>query len=266
MFHLNLGYLRVSTNRQELSIEAQTEQVRRAAKYHGGSEPELFAEPDTSGSIEFVKREQGAALLARTHEAIASGYSVSIIVPKVDRLGRDVIDINQTVRRFEQLGVRILFLDINVDTRTPMGRAFMQIAAVFAELELARIRERIQSALDQKRANGLLTGTVPFGWDAVETGDVTAKGVKVRKLVNNTFEQGWILKMVARRQSGWSYSAIAGELNRNGVPTKRSGETLKLRSVDETTSMRETLGRWQAGNVAKVLANQSVQRWLKTNP
>jgi DNA invertase Pin-like site-specific DNA recombinase len=95
---------------------------------------------------------------------------VTIIVPKVDRLGRDVIDINQTVRRFEQLGVRILFLDINVDTRTPMGRAFMQIAAVFAELELARIRERIQSALDQKRANGLLTGTVPFGWDAVETG------------------------------------------------------------------------------------------------
>jgi DNA invertase Pin-like site-specific DNA recombinase len=108
--------------------------------------------------------------LTSAAEAIRSGHSVTIIVPKVDRLGRDVIDINQTVRRFEQLGVRILFLDINVDTRTPMGRAFMQIAAVFAELELARIRERIQSALDQKRANGLLTGTVPFGWDAVETG------------------------------------------------------------------------------------------------
>jgi len=264
MFHLNLGYVRVSTNRQELSIEAQTEQVKRAAEYHGGSEPELFAEPDTSGSIEFARREQGAALLARTHEAIAAGHSVSIIVPKVDRLGRDVIDINQTVRRFEQLGVRILFLDINVDTRTPMGRAFMQIAAVFAELELARIRERIQTALDQKRANGLLTGTVPFGWDAVETGDVTGKGVKVRRLMDNRFEQQWILQMVVRRQSGWSYAAIAAELNRNNVPTKRSGETLKLRGQDETTSLRKTLGRWQAGNVAKVLANQSVQRWLKT--
>ncbi len=264
MSTLTFGYLRVSTNRQDLSIEAQTGQVRRAAAYHGGLEPELFAEPDTSGSIEFARREQGAALLARTREAIQSGHSVTIIVPKVDRLGRDVIDINQTVRRFEQLGVRILFLDINVDTRTPMGRAFMQIAAVFAELELARIRERIQAALDQKRANGLLTGTLPFGWDAVETGDVTGKGVKVRKLVDNLEEQKWILQMVARRQSGWSYQAIANELNRHGVPTKRAGETLTLRSPDETTSIRETLGRWQAGNVAKVLANQSVQRWLKT--
>ena len=257
------GYLRVSTHRQDLSIEAQTEQVKRAAQYHGDSAGlELFAEPDTSGSIEFAKREQGAALLARTREAIQSGLTVSIIVPKVDRLGRDVIDINQTVRLFEQMGVRILFLDINVDTRTPMGRAFMQIAAVFAELELARIRERIQSALDQKRANGQLIGTVPFGWDAIETGEVTAKGVKIRKLVDNAGEQSWILKMVARRESGWSYSAIANELNRHGVPTKRAGESLNLRGPDDTTSVRVALGRWQAGNVAKVLANQSVRRWL----
>src|ERR1700721_660855 len=165
------GYLRVSTHRQDLSIEAQTEQVKRAAEYRRDSAGlELFAEPDTSGSIEFAKREQGAALLARTHEAIQSGLTVTVIVPKVDRLGRDVIDINQTVRLFEQMGVRILFLAINVDTRTPMGRALMQIAAVCAELELARIRRAIQSALDQKRAHGQLTGTVPFGWDAIETG------------------------------------------------------------------------------------------------
>ena len=120
---LTFGYLRVSTHRQDLSIEAQTEQVKRAAQYHGDSAGlELFAEPDTSGSIEFAKREQGAALLVRTHEAIQSGLTVTVIVPKVDRLGRDVIDINQTVRLFEQMGARILFLDINVDTRTPMGR------------------------------------------------------------------------------------------------------------------------------------------------
>jgi putative DNA-invertase from lambdoid prophage Rac len=268
MSHLTFGYIRVSTNRQDLSIETQTEQVKRAAEYHGdSSELELFAEPDTSGSIEFAKREQGAALLTRVQEAIQSGLAVTIIVPKVDRLGRDVIDINQTVRRFERLGVRILFLDINVDTRTAMGRAFMQIAAVFAELELARIRERIQSALDQKRANGLLTGTVPFGWDAIETGEVTAKGVKVRKLVDNLEEQKWIPRMAYwRHQQRWSYGRIATELNRNDVPTKRAGEVLQLRGPDETTSRRISRGRWQAGNVAKVLANQSVTKWLKNLP
>jgi DNA invertase Pin-like site-specific DNA recombinase len=247
-----------------LSIEAQSEQVKRAAIYLTGSEAEIFVEPDISGSTEFLKRPQGFALWVRAKEAAVLGHSVSIIVPKVDRLGRDVIDISQTVKRFEALNARILFLDINVDTRTAMGRAFMQIAAVFAELELARIRERIQTALDQKRTNGLLTGTVPFGWDAVETGAITAKGVKVRELVDNPDEQRWILHMVVRREGGWSYQQIANELNCSGVPTKRSGAILKLRDTGDKSSVRQACGRWQAGNVAKILANKSVQRWLLT--
>ena len=262
---LTLGYIRVSTDRQDLSIEAQTETIKRAAEYYGGkcgSQLSLFAEPDTSGSTEFAKREQGAELLDRAREAVAAGIAVTLIVPKVDRLGRDVIDIAQTVRNFEQLGVRIIFLDINVDTRTPMGRAFMQIAAVFAELELARIRERIQTALDQKRANGLLTGTVPFGWDAVETGNVSAKGVKERRLVDNVEEQKWILRMAQwRNEDGWSYARIAAELNRNNVPTKRAGENLNLRGGAPDTK-RPACGRWQAGNVAKLLASQTVRQWL----
>ena len=260
---VTLGYIRVSTDRQDLSLDAQTESVRRAAEYHQSGPLSLFTEPDTSGSTEFASRPQGAELLKQAHDAVARNIAVTLIVPKVDRLGRDVIDINQTVRRFEQMGVRILFLDINVDTRTAMGRAFMQIAAVFAELELARIRERIQSALDQKRAQGQVTGTLPFGWDAEETGEVTAKGVKVRRLVDNPGEQQWIRQMWQWRQLGWSYDQIATELNRNAVPAKRAGQTLKLRHRGgDAATERVTTGRWQAGNVAKVLSNQSVQRWL----
>jgi hypothetical protein len=66
-------------------------------------------------------------------------------------LAEGIVNVSQTVSLLESLGARIVFLDINVDTRTAMGRAFMQIAAVFAELERARIRERIQTALDLKR-------------------------------------------------------------------------------------------------------------------
>ena len=269
---LTLGYIRVSTDRQDLSIEAQTECVKRAAEYHQSGELVLFAEPDTSGSTEFARRERGAELLARAQAARAAGSVVTLIVPKVDRLGRDVIDIAQTVRRFEQMGVRILFLDINVDTRTAMGRAFMQIAAVFAELELARIRERIQTALDQKRANGLLTGTVPFGWNAVETGEFKQQNglaVPLRKLVDNLPEQKWILRMWQwRHEQGWSFSRIAAELNRNGVATKRAGQTLKLRGGDVDAEgnriRRPALGLWQEGNVAKLLASRTVRDWIKS--
>ena len=151
----SLGYVRTSTNRQDLSIEAQTERVRRAAEYHKTGELRVFSAADTSGRLEFLKRrDETAELLATAREARARGVEVTLIVPKVDRLGRDSIDVNQTVRLFDELGVRIIFLDINVDTRTAMGRAFMQIAAVFAELEVATIRERIKTALDTKRSHG----------------------------------------------------------------------------------------------------------------
>lgn len=268
---LILGYVRVSTDRQDLSVDAQTDQVKRAADYHftgcQGGGIEIFAEPDTSGSLPFAERPQGAALIARARTAAALGRPLSIIVPKVDRMGRDVIDINQTVRLLQGLGARMLFLDINVDTRTPMGNAFMQIAAVFAELELARIRERIQTALDHKRANGLVTGTVPYGWNAVETGETTAKGVLVRRLEPNPDEQKWILHMATLHAAGWSYNKIAADLNRRGVPTKRRGEILNLRVSPATRhsspgTRRFTAGSWQFGQVAKILTSKTVLQWL----
>jgi len=94
----------------------------------------MFFDDDTSGSIPFAERPAGRQLLDRVRQALADGESSTIIVTKVDRLGRDTVDVSQTVTLFETLGARVLFLDINVDTRTAMGRAFMQIAAVLRQI------------------------------------------------------------------------------------------------------------------------------------
>src|SRR5208282_3467733 len=147
------GYGRVSTAKQGLSREAQTDTVSRAAAFYSGPDAvsEMFFDEDTSGGIPFAQRPAGRQLLAAVRAALLNGSSVTLVVTKVDRLGRDTVDVSQTVSLLENMGARIVFLDINVDTRTAMGRAFMQIAAVFAELERARIRERIQTALDLKR-------------------------------------------------------------------------------------------------------------------
>lgn len=281
---LTLAYTRVSTNRQDLSTEAQYEQVRRSAAYFQLAEPEVYADADTSGSIPFAEREQGAELLERIREFKQSSPSppggegrgevptITLLVPKVDRLGRDSIDVNQTVRLLDSLGVRVIFLDINVDTRTAMGRAFMQIAAVFAELELARIRERIQTALDLKKSKGELCGSIPFGWDAIETGEVTAKGVKVRKLVDNPSEQAWLLRMVEWRRAGFSYGYIAKQLNAANVPTKRAAllrQQAGIRNQESADpascplSPDPSLLRWQQGNVKNVLTNATVAAWLQ---
>jgi len=142
------------------------------------------------------------------------------------------------------------------------------ILAGMAEFERELIRSRIQDKLDLKRAQGELCGTIPFGWDAVETGAVTPKGVKVRKLVPNDEEQKWIRTMDHCRRCGWSYDRIAKHLNENNVPTKRGkGTIMKLRcssssSSSSSSSNRFVTGQWQCGNVAKVLANKTVREWL----
>ena len=258
------GYVRVSTNRQDLSVEVQTAAIERGAEYHtGGAPDEIFSDPDTSGSIPFAEREGASRLIAAVRAAGAAGKAVTIIVTKVDRLGRDTVDVSNTASLFDSLRARLILLDINVDTRTAMGRAFMQIAAVFAELERARIRERIQDGLDRKRHDGEVIGSVPFGWDAEETGEVTAKGVKIRRLVANADEQKWILHIARRRAAGASLNSIAKDLNRAGVATKRRGERLNMRSSKSSPLVtKRTSGLWQAGQVKKIFQNKKVQAFL----
>ena len=259
------GYGRVSTAKQGLSREAQTETVQRAAEYHvGGAPHEMFFDEDTSGGIPFAQRPAGRQLLAAVRAALLNGSSVTLVVTKVDRLGRDTVDVSQTVSLFESLGARIVFLDINVDTRTAMGRAFMQIAAVFAELERARIRERIQTALDLKRSQNLVIGTVPYGWDARDTGRRNKAGKPIRELVPNETEQAIILEMARKKIAGVSLCQIAKDLNRRGIPTKRRGEKLNIGNVKGECKVKTAFGIWSPGIVLKCLMSKTVQAWLAT--
>jgi site-specific DNA recombinase len=242
-----LGYGRVSTDKQELSEVVQAEHIQRRAEYEQLGQAEIFFDPDTSGGEPFAERAGGKLLIQRVTELAAQGVASVIIIPKVDRMGRDVIDVDTTVQMLEALGARMVFLDINVDTRQPMGRAFMQIAAVFAQLERARIRERIQSVMDSKRDKGLLTGTVPYGWDAVETGNERVKDgrvIKERRLVDNAAEQHWLRHIVHLWRAGVSYNQIAADLNARGVKTKLGNE-------------------WQFGSVKKILHSRTVTEWMQ---
>ena len=245
-----LGYCRVSTDRQELSIEVQQEHIQRAAEYHQLGQAEIFFDPDTSGGQAFCDREGGKLLVARVAELARIGVAATIIIPKVDRMGRDVIDIDSTVTLLQKLNANMVFLDLNIDTRTPMGRAMLQVTAVFAQLERSRIRERIQSVMDSKREKGLLTGTVPYGWEAIETGNerVRAGGsvVKERILQDHPEEQRWLKHMVALWRAGKSWSAIAADLNARGCKAKQGGI-------------------WRFGSVKKTLESRTVREWLTKN-
>jgi putative DNA-invertase from lambdoid prophage Rac len=257
-------YARVSTDGQDT-----LRQDRMLTEYCEREQLEIITrleDPDTSGSVPFAEREGGAELLAILDTANAERLRFGpirdddpplfhIVTTEHDRVGRDLIDTVGTIRRFWQ-GHALPHFTAEGGTfaRSPVNELILGTRASTAQFERDLIRQRIRSKMKGKRQAGELCGTIPFGWDAVATGEQTAKGVAVRKLVANLPEQEWLFTMARLRQEGRSYHFIARHLNQAGVRPKRAGQLINGRVASD---------QWQPGNVAHVLQNTYTRKLLE---
>lgn len=132
-----IGYARVSTDDQDMSLQREA-----LAKYG----VDRIIEEHASGKT--VKRRQ----LANLFRAMRPGDA--IVVWKLDRLGRTLTGVLEVVERIKSEGVELISLTEQIDTNSAMGRAFIQIALVFAELERNLISERTKAGIAAKRAAG----------------------------------------------------------------------------------------------------------------
>jgi DNA invertase Pin-like site-specific DNA recombinase len=76
----------------------------------------------------------------------------------IDRLGRSTAMVATTLAELEAAGVAIYANKEAMDATTPHGRAMLQMAAVFAELERGMIRERVMAGLSRAREQGVTLG------------------------------------------------------------------------------------------------------------
>jgi putative DNA-invertase from lambdoid prophage Rac len=266
------AYGRASTDKQEQSIAAQSDKLVAYANLQNFvlDEDAILLDDDTSGGIPFAERDKGALLLT----GFRSGRFQHLIVPTIDRLGRNALDVQNTIERIHQLGGTIHILDLggsSFNTRSPVSGLIIAVLAWAAQMELVRIRERVNDGLARKRDHGELCGSVSYGWDAVPTGEIRVnkggKEVHIKTVVDNPEEQKWILHMRFLHCAGHSWNAIARDLNSRHVPTKRAGETLSLRSRPSTlnpqpSTARAASGKWQAAQVKKILSSKTVTAWL----
>ncbi|MBA7491759.1 hypothetical protein ES702_02307 [subsurface metagenome] len=72
----------------------------------------------------------------------------TLVVSKYDRLGRSTIHLLQTLEEMKKLGIRLIAVEQNIDTSTPMGKYFITNLMALAELEREWIIERTQDKLD----------------------------------------------------------------------------------------------------------------------
>lgn len=140
----NLAYIRVSTTEQDLSLQ-------RDAILAAGVEPDHIYEDTMSG-----KRDDRPGLEACL-KALRKGDV--LIVWKLDRLGRSLPHLIQTVYDLEKRGVGFRVLTGSpIDTTTASGKLVFGIFASLAEFERELIRERTMAGLASARARGRIGG------------------------------------------------------------------------------------------------------------
>ncbi|WP_048855257.1 recombinase family protein, partial [Gluconobacter thailandicus] len=85
----------------------------------------------------------------------------SLTVARLDRLGRDTVDVLELVRLLDKRDIRLRILNLGIETGTSNGRLFLTILMAMAEFERELIRERTLAGIAAARAAGKLIGRPP---------------------------------------------------------------------------------------------------------
>lgn len=135
-----IGYARVSTSDQNPDMQIA------ALKNYGVPEELIFVDKASGGTMKrpmFIR-----AMKTCQHEGS------EFIVWKLDRLGRTLGGILETLEVLTDRGVEFVSLTERIDTKGPMGKAMVRLLAVFAELERDLIRERTKAGIARARERG----------------------------------------------------------------------------------------------------------------
>lgn len=142
------AYARVSTVSQ--LTENQREQITQAGY---SIDKRRYVEETISGSVPALQRPGFVSLLDRLEDGD------TLVVTKLDRLGRDSIDVQQTVQLFEARGVRLIVLQLgNLDLTSKAGALMVKMLAAVADFERGLIIERTQAGLARAKTEGKRLG------------------------------------------------------------------------------------------------------------
>src|SRR5262249_55647567 len=139
-------YVRVSTDHQ--SVDNQIRELTQVAERRGWTVVEVYRDAGISGA---KGRDQRPGLDDMLKDASRRKFNV-VMAWAIDRLGRSLIDLLETIKHLEAVGVDLYLDQQNIDTTTPMGKLLFQITGVFAEFERSMIRRRIRAGLSTIKA------------------------------------------------------------------------------------------------------------------
>lgn len=158
------AYCRVST-----ADQTTQNQLQEIAAAGFAVEPKRVVEETVSGSVAAMERKGFTRLLDRMESGDV------LIVTKLDRLGRNAMDVRATVELLAGDGIRVHCLALGgVDLTSPAGKMTMGVIAVVAEFERDLLIERTQAGLSRAKAEGKALGR-PSALSAAQVSEVQTK-------------------------------------------------------------------------------------------
>lgn len=204
-----IGYVRVSTQEQAkegVSLDAQEAKIRQYAELFDLGEVEIISDEGKSGKN--LKRKGIQEVISLVEEKKIE----HLVVYKLDRLTRDLLDQLTLIKTFKLAGVEFHSVTEKIDTSTAVGRWFLNNLGGMNQFIRDQISELTREALQFKKQNGEPLGPPALGFKAKGKKRIEdPEGLKIVKYVK------------ALRRKRLSERAIARRLNAEGIPTKRGG-------------------------------------------
>ena len=190
-----IGYVRVSTSKQEVGPEVQAAALEAEAKAKGW-QLTIYREDAAS-----ARSLTGRPVLARALAELKAGHYDALAVSKLDRLSRNVADFAGLLDTATRQRWALVCLDLGVDTTTITGAAMAQVVCAFAEMERKRIGERTREGMARiKATTGKHMGRPSMLPDAT------------------------VARVRALRAQSLSLAKVAAQLTAEGVPTAAGGK------------------------------------------
>ena len=220
-------YTRQSVDKMDsISIESQLEYCKYETR---GSPYKSYSDKGYSG------KNTNRPAFEEMLEDIKQGKISRVIVYKLDRISRSILDFANMMEVFAEHNVEFVSSTERFDTSTPIGRAMLNICIVFAQLERETIQKRVADAYYSRSKRGFyMGGRIPYGFEKVKT---EIDGIKTSKYVPIPEEAEQIRLMYSLyADEDNSLGDIIAYFNKNGIKHLRGG-------------------MWSAGRISEILRN-----------
>lgn len=185
--------------------------------------------------------------LSEVMARVESGHVQGVVVAKLDRFARSVVDLAGLIERIRTAGGSLFTVAEGIDTRGPTGKLIADILGAIAEWELGRIRDNWQVARAAAVERGVhISGRVPVGYRRRDD----------RRLEPDAEMAEAIVELFRRRIIGESWASLATWMNEQGIQAPWESGRWNVSTIRSVVANRVYLGEARAGEFANPRAHE----------